>query len=73
MSNHTTVYINDLPEALQLRVQNKFWQHFSKVGAIVILGPSNKKVRGPALPPVPTPMPTITIFTQFEVDITIRC
>ena len=32
-------------------------RHFSKVGATVILGPSNKKVRGPR-PPRPAPVPT---------------
>jgi len=32
-------------------------RHFSKVGATVILGPSNKKVRGPG-PPAPSQVPT---------------
>ena len=39
-------------------------RHFSKVGATVILAPSNKKVRASG-PPVPTPM--VAAQTVFNV------
>ena len=50
-------------------------RHFSKVGATVILGPSNKKVRDPGPgPPVPTPMRSDTgHVTKIPNFINSRC